>query len=65
MKIVDKNDYAMAKLVTYSNEIEKLKKELKTEHEMRMKEQNSNITLTCLLISSIALNVLFIMFIIM
>ncbi len=65
MKIVDKNDYTMAKLASYSNENKELKKELKTEHKMRMKEQNSNITLTCLLISSIALNVLFIMFIIM
>lgn len=62
---IDKNDYAMAKLVTYSNENKALKKELKKEHKMRMKEQDSNITLTCLLISSIALNVLFIMLIIL
>lgn len=62
---IDKNDYAMAKLVTYSNENKALKKELKKEYKMRMKEQDSNITLTCLLISSIALNFILIMLIIL
>lgn len=65
MKKIDENDYTMAKLVTYSNENSSLKKELKNAHEQSIKEQNSNITLSCLLICSIALNILFIMFLIM